>query len=41
LGEPSPYVDEGYCFMVWKRQADGDYRIFVDIYRPLKFGSSE
>ena len=35
------YVDEGYCFVVWKRQADGEYRIHVDIYHPLKFGPSE
>ena len=35
------YLDEGYCFVVWKRQADGDYRIHVDIYHPLKFGPSE
>jgi ketosteroid isomerase-like protein len=34
-------VDERYCFVVWKRQADSDYRIHVDIYHPLKFGPSE
>ena len=26
--------DIGTCFVVWKRQANGDYRIYVDIYRP-------
>ncbi|MFL5802792.1 MAG: YybH family protein [Roseiflexaceae bacterium] len=26
--------DVGTCFVIWKRQADGDYRIYVDIYRP-------
>jgi len=31
------YIDEGYCFVVWKRQANGDYQIHADIYRPLKF----
>ena len=31
------YVDEGYCFVVWKKQSNGDYRIHVDIYHPLKF----
>ena len=35
------YVDEGYCFVIWRRQADGDYRIQVDIYHPLKFGPVE
>lgn len=29
------YTDEGYCFVVWKKQPDGDYRIYVDVYRPL------
>ena len=35
------YVDEGYCFVVWKRGSDGEYRIYVDIYHPLKFGPIE
>ena len=35
------YVDEGYCFVIWKRQADGDYQIYVDIYHPLKFEPAE
>ena len=35
------YIDEGYCFVVWKRLGDGDYRIQVDIYLPLKFGPVE
>jgi|RhiMetdeSRZDD1v2_1073273.scaffolds.fasta_scaffold638265_2 uncharacterized protein (TIGR02246 family) len=26
--------DIGTCFVIWKRQADGDYRIYVDIYQP-------
>jgi len=26
--------DVGTCFVIWKRQADGDYRIYVDIYQP-------
>jgi ketosteroid isomerase-like protein len=26
--------DVGTCFLIWKRQADGDYRIYVDIYQP-------
>ena len=26
--------DVGTCFVVWKRQANGDYRIYVDIYQP-------
>jgi ketosteroid isomerase-like protein len=25
--------DEGTCFVVWKRHADGNYQIYVDIYR--------
>lgn len=25
--------DIGTCFVIWK-QADGDYRIYVDIYHP-------
>jgi len=32
------YLDEGYCFVIWRRQSEGDYRIQVDIYYPLKFG---
>ena len=35
------YVEEGYCFVVWKRGSDGEYRIYVDIYHPLQFGSVE
>ena len=31
------YIDEGYCFVVWKHQANGDYQIHADIYHPLKF----
>ena len=31
------YIDEGYCFVVWKKQPDGDYRIHVDVYSPIKF----
>jgi len=27
--------DVGYCFVVWKRQPDGVYRIYVDVYRPI------
>jgi ketosteroid isomerase-like protein len=26
--------DVGTCFVIWKRQADGAYRIYVDIYQP-------
>jgi ketosteroid isomerase-like protein len=26
--------DVGTCFVVWRRQADGDYQIYVDIYKP-------
>jgi uncharacterized protein (TIGR02246 family) len=26
--------DVGTCFVIWKRQADGDYRIYIDIYQP-------
>jgi ketosteroid isomerase-like protein len=26
--------DVGTCFVVWRQQADGDYRIYVDIYQP-------
>ena len=35
------YVEEGYCFVVWKRGSDGEYRIYVDIYHPLQFGPIE
>ena len=35
------YIDEGYCFVVWKRQANGDYQIHADIYHPLKFEAKE
>ena len=28
--------DVGICFVIWKRQADGDYRIYVDIYQPAR-----
>jgi len=31
------YVDEGYCFVVWKKQPDGVYKIHADIYSPIKF----
>ena len=31
------YVDEGYCFVVWKKQADGEYRIYPDVYHPIRF----
>ena len=33
------YIDEGYCFVIWKKQTDGDYLIYVDIYHPLRFGA--
>ena len=26
--------DVGTCFVIWKRQADGDYQIYIDIYQP-------
>jgi ketosteroid isomerase-like protein len=26
--------DVGTCLVIWKRQDDGDYRIYIDIYRP-------
>lgn len=32
-----PYVDDGVCFVVWKRQPDGEYRIYLDIYRSVSF----
>jgi len=35
------YIDEGYCFVVWKQGADGEYRIYIDIYHPLRFGPIE
>jgi uncharacterized protein (TIGR02246 family) len=28
------FHDVGTCFVIWKRQDSGDYRIYVDIYRP-------
>lgn len=31
------HVDMGECLMVWKKQADGDYRIYMDMYRLLSF----
>jgi len=31
------YIDEGYCFVVWKQQPDGAYKIHVDVYCPIKF----
>ena len=31
------YIDEGYCFLVWRHQSNGDYQIHADIYHPLKF----
>ncbi|WP_411726546.1 hypothetical protein [Methyloglobulus sp.] len=30
-------VDMGQSLVVWKKQSDGDYRIYVDIYRLTKF----
>ena len=35
--EGQEYVDEGYCFVVWRQQPDGAYRIHVDIYCPIRF----
>ena len=35
--EGKEFVDEGYCFVLWKKQANGDYQIHVDIYQLLKF----
>jgi uncharacterized protein (TIGR02246 family) len=26
--------DVGTCFVIWKRQSNGEYRIYVDIYQP-------
>ena len=31
------YIEEGFCFVVWKKQANGEYRIHADIYYPLRF----
>lgn len=31
------YVDEGFCFVVWKKQDDGEYRIYTDVYHPIRF----
>jgi ketosteroid isomerase-like protein len=30
-----PYVELGHCLIVWKRQANGDYLICMDIYNQL------
>jgi ketosteroid isomerase-like protein len=27
-------LDTGTCFVIWKRQDDDDYRIYIDIYCP-------
>lgn len=28
------FHDVGTCFVIWRRQASGEYRIAIDIYRP-------
>lgn len=33
------HVDMGHSLMVWKKQADGDYRVSMDMYRLLSFHS--
>lgn len=30
-------VDMGHSLLIWKKQPDGDYRIYLDIYRLSKF----
>ena len=35
--EDQEYIDEGYSFVVWKKQPDGDYRIHVNVYSAIRF----